>query len=225
MTGLFAWVRRAERCGQCGGRVQVPNPAPRGARLAWWCQSCASQPACHAADVLRLHACVQTYLQCHLAVDLSAWLMPDEVRLVPADHWPGRPGRVQLGQARTQVRVFGGAGGGRRELAQAEVLLLEGLGFMEAAEVLAHEAFHVYSAARGLGLTPLQEEGTANLWSYLLLAVHPGSRLVEQMRLRMLRDPDAVYGDGFRQARLGYKQARGFADYLQRMRGPGLAAA
>jgi hypothetical protein len=174
--------------------------------------------------VQRLHVCVQAYLQRHLGVDLSAWLAPSQVQLVPPHHWPGSPGRVQLGQARTQVRVFGGAVG-RRELAHAEVLLLQGLGFMEAAEVLAHEAFHVYSAARGLDLTPLQEEGTANLWSYLLLAVHPGSALVEQMRLRMLRDPDAVYGDGFRQARQRYKQAQGFADYLRRLRAPGVAVA
>jgi len=224
MTGLFSWGRTAERCGQCQGRVQVPDPAPRGAHLAWWCGACASRPVHQTADVLRLHNCVGAYLRRHLGVDLSAWLTPGQVRLVPQHHWPGRPGRMQLGQASTQVRVFGGPGG-RRELAAAEVLLLEGLGFLEAAEVLAHEAFHVYSAARGLGLTPLQEEGTANLWSYLLLAVHPGSSVVEQMRLRMLRDPDAVYGDGFRQARQRYKQARGFADYLHRMRASGLAVA
>ena len=225
MTGLLAWARPPARCSQCRGRVQVPQTAPRGDQLAWWCDACASRPTRHAADVPRLHASVQAYLQRHLGVDLTAWLAPHRVHLVQAQYWPGEAGRVQLGQARTHVRVFDAAAGGRRELVDAEVLLLQGLGFLEAAKVLAHEAFHVYSALRGLDLTPQQEEGTANLWAYLLLAVHPGSSVVEQMRLRMLRDPDAIYGDGFRQARLGYKQAQGFADYLQRLRTPGLASA
>lgn len=225
MTGLLPWARPAPRCSQCAGRVQLPLPAPRGSHLAWWCERCASQQACDANDLRRVHACVEAYLRQHLGVALAPWLAPQHLQWVSARHWPGKPGRVQLGQARMQVRVHGGAARGRRELVDAQVLLLQGLPFLQAAEVLAHEAFHVYSAVHGLDLPPQKEEGTANLWAYLLLAVHPGSQAVEQMRLHMLRDPDAVYGDGFRLARQGYKQAQGFADYLRRLRAPCLAAA
>lgn len=69
------------------------------------------------------------------------------------------------------------------------------------------------------------KDGTAKLWAYLLLVVHPGSQRGEDLRLNKLRDPDAIYGEGFRLARHRCKQARGFGDCLRRVRAAGTAAA
>lgn len=213
------------RCSQCHGPVRLPPAWPPGCQLAWWCDRCAARPVHQAGDVQRLHRFVQGFLQQHLGLAMAPWLTAAQVRLVPPQHWPGQGNRRQLGEARTRVRVHSGPAGVRRELVEAEVLLLPGLPFLDAARVLAHEAFHVYSAGRGLDMRSQLEEGTANLWAYLLLAVHPGSGLVEDLRLHMLRDPDATYGEGFRLARSHYKLARGFADFLRRLQTSGLAAA
>lgn len=213
------------RCSQCSGPVHLPPAWPPGCQLTWWCGSCASRPASGPADVLRLHGCVQAFLQRHLGLAMAPWLAARQISLVSPGHWINLPGRRQLGEARTRVRVHTEPAGVRHELLHAEVQLLQGLPLLDAAKVLAHEAFHVYSASRGLDLSAQMEEGVANLWAYLLLAVHPGSSLVETLRLDMLRDPDAVYGDGFRCARSGYKQARGFADFLGRLQTAGRVAA
>ena len=69
------------------------------------------------------------------------------------------------------------------------------------------------------------EEGTANLRAYLLLVVHPGRQRDEDLRLNMLRDPDAIYGEGFRLARHRCKKARGIGDYLRWVCAAGTAAA
>lgn len=41
--------------------------------------------------------------------------------------------------------------------------------------------------------------------------------MVKQLRVRLLRDPDAIYGDGFRWTRQAYKQRREFADFMGRV--------
>lgn len=162
---------------------------------------------------------VADFTQQHLGLSMHPWLPLNRVTLVNASEWASPSEANKLGEARTRVRQRAGAGNASpvMELVNAEVRLVRGLPYLQAAEVLAHEVFHVYSAHKGLGWTPAWEEGTANLWGYLFLAVHPGSLLGESIREGLLQSPDTIYGDGFRCARHAYKQSRGFADYVQRV--------
>ncbi|MBQ0942256.1 protein DA1 [Ideonella sp. 4Y16] len=204
------------RCRLCGAAVQRPPRAPASPHLQWWCSTCAATPVDHAHQLPWLYRQVQGFLRLHLGLALEQWLQPGELRLMSPAEWPAHNGRQQQGEARTWAHASPPAHGPR--LVRAEVCLLQGLPALQAADVLAHEAFHVYCRAQGLRLPHELEEGTANLWGYLLLAVHPGSALADELRLRALRDPNEIYGQGFRAARLAYRQASGFGEYLQLVR-------
>ena len=218
MSASAPWATPGPACSQCRRTTARPAAQVLATRCEWWCARCASPPLVNKSDVLRVHGIVDDFLQKHLGLCMTTWLKASDIGLVRPEEWMDASGRYQLGEARTQVRVHHAADGSPTgvmpTLVRAEVRLLLGLPLLDAARVLAHEAFHVFSAARGLDLQPQQEEGIANLWAYLLLAVHPGSEMVEELRVRMLRDADAIYGDGFRWARQGYKRCRGFADFL-----------
>jgi hypothetical protein len=208
------------RCCQCTGPV-VPASRPNAAGLHWWCNRCAAKPVLDNRSLDGVYDTVAAFAQQHLGLPMRQWLPQDAVRLVNASEWGAAATSPPLGDAVTQVRLHSSGeheSTRGRELLHAEVRLLRGMPFIQTAEVLAHEAFHVFSASQGLNFTRTWEEGTANLWGYLFLAVHPGSQLSETLREGLLQSPDAVYGDGFRLARRSYKASRGFGDYLQRVR-------
>ena len=222
LLACCGWEQVPPRCSQCQGPIR-PGAWGTGKghlseqRPGWlWCCSPCAHRAVQVADVPRLHATVASFLQQHLHLRMADWLGAHQVHLVGPQGWAmpcrltGHPATARkLGEARTQVRRQ------PHRLVHAEVRVLRGLPFVSAAAVLVHEAFHVYSASQGLGLSRVQEEGTANLWAYLMLTVMPGNPLAEQERLRLLHDDDAVYGQGFRDARVLYKQVGGFGAYMR----------
>lgn len=201
-------------CERCGDPSAIPSAAagtaPPGCH--WYCDTCASRPVVCRQDVVELYRLVEAFLKDRLALDLGAWLKPEDVRLSRAASLPG-PGRqaATLGRARYLERRVPLLG--LRWIDDVEVQLLEKLPFLQAGAVLAHEAFHVYSAKENLRFDALMEEGSANLWAYLLLAMYPG-RISWQYRHELLASSDPLYGDGFRAARTNYKRATGFRAYL-----------
>lgn len=205
------------QCQRCSGPARWPTRLSPGQRLHGLCDNCADKAVLHPAQLDEAYHWVSQFLACHLKLHLSPWLKRSDVHLVPPSQWTDAEGHTHtLGLARTQVQPM--PHGQPPRLLKAEVYVLLGLSFINTAGVLAHEAFHVYSAAQGLSLDRAREEGSANLWQYLFLTVHPGSAQAEELRCQMLQDPDAIYGQGFREARLAYKQAAGFGAYVAGLR-------
>gem|GEM_PF-5965869 len=198
-------------CGKCGEIVITPpsNEYPPGSR--WLCHQCATRRVNSAALLAELYEEVSHFIQDRMGVDISLWLPPEAVLVKSANTLVPREQRILLGKAKyteNHIPILG-----RRWISNVEVYILRELDYLQAGSVLAHEMFHVYSAANGLNLDHVTEEGTANLWGYLFLRHHPGIES-DRHREELLKSMDPVYGAGFRKARDNYKKCTGFQEYL-----------
>jgi hypothetical protein len=87
-----------------------------------------------------------------------------------------------------------------------EVCIAAGLPAIEFGSTVAHECMHAWLAQNGFGqIDPSIEEGLCEVVSYRYLRDQPDPR-APLLRLKLDRNPDPVYGDGFRAAKASVKR-------------------
>jgi hypothetical protein len=94
------------------------------------------------------------------------------------------------------------------------VYLLYGMPRVQTTGTAAHELMHVWQFRKGrLDQDPAVSEGSCNFASYLVLRKMggPGAEFVID---GMLKDPDPVYGEGFRRVK-AYADDKGIAAWLR----------
>lgn len=98
------------------------------------------------------------------------------------------------GFTRTATKTIPGYG----QVLEHTIHMINGLPEITFKAILAHELLHVWINEKKLNhLTPPEVEGFCNLGSELIYT-NEGSPLAKIMLKRMLKDPDKVYGDGYR---------------------------
>lgn len=90
-----------------------------------------------------------------------------------------------------------------------KIYILHSLPKIEFMGVLAHEFLHVWLNERRIELSPAETEGFCNL-GVLLINSSSSAELAEKLTLNMEKNPDPVYGDGYREMKkqldkLGWK--------------------
>jgi hypothetical protein len=95
-----------------------------------------------------------------------------------------------------------------------KVYLLYGMPRVQLASTAAHELMHVWQFRKGrLDQDAAVSEGSCNLASYIVLRKIGGLE-TEFVIDGMIRDPDPVYGEGFRRAK-AYTEEKGIAPWLR----------
>jgi hypothetical protein len=98
-----------------------------------------------------------------------------------------------------------------------KVYLLYGMPRVQMASTAAHELMHVWQFRKGrLDQDAAISEGSCNLASYLVLR-KLGGQEAEFVIDGMIRDPDPVYGDGFRLVK-AYTEEKGISPWLRLLR-------
>jgi hypothetical protein len=157
--------------------------APGTARDIELCQRCAATSVREQADVKRLLPPVRRQLH-RLGIRTTT---PAKVRLVSIAEMGQRPGTVGMTySAGCDV---------------ADLMILRDLPEVVFGATVAHEAMHTYMAQRNFGRQPpLVAEGLSQLLAYTWLS-RQGGMLARAHQRGIERDPDPVYGDGFRLAK------------------------
>jgi hypothetical protein len=192
-------------CGRLGGR-----PALDGAWLCKACEACGVREAPHARAIL---AQVRQDLQV-LGFQLPASPIP--VRLVQARELnPACDAREAPCEGRLLFR--------RRDDGTSEILGLSiqrGLPPVSCGRIIAHELGHAWLLREGYAeLPPLKAEGLCELCAWLWMTSRERPRAPYKAEV-MERNPDPVYGAGFRAARKVYRSG-GLAALAPWLRGPG----
>ena len=179
----------------------------------WVCEFCATQPVKNTKDVDKLYGQLSRFFSERMELDLSSWLKVKDI-VLSGNQTLYSPERDIIAQGRAHFVERSIPFLGYRQIVRKRVHLLKGLPFIAAGGVLAHEAFHVYSAMCGYQLNEVQEEGSANLVNYLFLRRHPG-QLSALCCDALMDSMDPIYGEGFKIAREKYKEVGGFQKYLR----------
>jgi hypothetical protein len=99
-----------------------------------------------------------------------------------------------------------------------KVYLLYGMPRIQMASTAAHELMHVWQFQKGrLDQDAAVSEGSCNLASYIVLRKMGGPE-AEFVIDGMIRDPDPVYGEGFRRVK-AYTEENGVAPWLRLLKG------
>jgi len=96
------------------------------------------------------------------------------------------------GLTKTQIR----RGLGRKVLSH-EIFILYGLPRIEFMGVLAHELMHVWLHENGIKLSAAQTEGLCNMATFMIYSKDK-SELAGYLLKAMMKNPDPVYGQGYR---------------------------
>jgi len=103
---------------------------------------------------------------------------------------------------------------GKTRAETVEVYLLYGMPRLQMASTAAHELMHVWQFRNGrIDQDPALSEGSCNFASCLVLR-RTGGREAEFVIDGMLKDPDPVYGEGFRRVK-AYAEEKGIAPWLR----------
>ncbi|MEV6635083.1 protein DA1 [Actinoplanes sp. NPDC051470] len=183
----------AVRCVFCGRGDADP-------RAAGWlaladgvhrCPTCAAD-AVNTQEQARKHLPVIRRDMAAMGLDLPERVL---VRIVPYDEVAGLVGGPASGMllGATQ-QVIGGAGGRR----VVEICVVAGLPELYFGRAVAHEIGHAWLGLRGATtVDDVVEEGTCELFAYAWLK-RRGTAMAEVLREQMTRNPEPVYGGGFR---------------------------
>lgn len=96
-----------------------------------------------------------------------------------------------------------------------EVFVLYGLPLVEFKGVLAHELMHVWLHEKGIRLKHAQTEGLCNLASFFVYS-KDGSELASYLLKAMMKNPDPVYGQGYR-SMLHQVRSLGWKNFLEQL--------
>ena len=103
---------------------------------------------------------------------------------------------------------------GKKRAETVKVYLLYGMPRLQMASTAAHELMHVWQFRNGrLDQDPALSEGSCNFASYLFLR-KTGGREAEFVIDGMLKDPDRIYGEGFRRVKT-YAEREGMPAWLR----------
>ncbi len=94
-----------------------------------------------------------------------------------------------------------------------EIHIISGLNRLDFAEVLAHEIMHTWVNQNGINISSKAElEGLCNYASYIVLT-EVGNQYAQSLINSMMRNPDPIYGAGFRRVKQEIDEV-GFHQYL-----------
>lgn len=94
-----------------------------------------------------------------------------------------------------------------------QIGILYGLPQIEFEGILAHELLHVWQNEHDIKLSPMHTEGLCNLASYAIYLSQP-SALSTHLITQLLKNPDPIYGNGFRLMKKKWEDAGGFPQLI-----------
>lgn len=109
----------------------------------------------------------------------------------------------------TQTRSYNTLGGkllGFKNKYKHHIYMLTYLPKIEFAGTLAHEILHIWQIENGIELPPLKCEGLCNMGSYIIYE-NMTARKAPYYKENLMKNPDPVYGDGFRLIYSIYEQS------------------
>lgn len=109
------------------------------------------------------------------------------------------------------IRIYGNS---VEDSSRFEIYILDSLNRPQLEGVLAHEIFHAYSWYNQLNLSPLIEEGSAELASYYVYQ-RIGEKSTKKHQDQLLYNTYQLYGDGFKKVYSTAKQLGGIKNYFQ----------
>lgn len=93
------------------------------------------------------------------------------------------------------------------------IYIFDNLPKIQFAGVLAHEMLHVWQNEKGITLSPIYTEGFCNMGSYVVYRAI-NTELSQHLIKQLEKDPNPIYGDGFRIVTDIYKNSNSLADTM-----------